>query len=132
MDIAMIGLGKMGANMARRLLHGEHRVVGYDRSPQAAEDLAAEAGLVPAGSLAEVVRALPSPRAVWVMVPAGAPTEETVKALAELLSPGDIIVDGGNSNYKDSIRRSKTLKLKGLRFVDVGTSGGVWGLAEGL
>jgi 6-phosphogluconate dehydrogenase len=131
MDIVIIGLGKMGGNMARRLLRGGHRVVGYNRSPETARALAAEAGLVPALSLEEAVQKLSSPPAVWVMVPAGAPTESTVDALAALLSPGDIIVDGGNSNYKDTMRRAAMVKEKGLRFVDVGTSGGIWGLAEG-
>jgi len=131
MEIAIIGLGKMGGNMARRLLRGGHRVVGYNRSPEPTQDLAAEAGLVPAFSLDEVVARLSPPRATWVMVPAGAPTEMTINALAELLSPGDIIVDGGNSYYKDSVRRAALLEEKGLHFVDVGTSGGVWGLAEG-
>jgi len=131
MEIAIIGLGKMGGNMARRLLRGGHRVVGYNRSPEATQALAAEAGLKPAFSLEEVIEKLSSPRAVWVMVPAGDPTEQTVEALAALLSPGDIIVDGGNSNYKDTMRRAARVTAQGLHFVDVGTSGGVWGLAEG-
>ena len=131
MDIAMIGLGKMGGNMARRLLRGGHRVVGYNRSPEPTQALAEEAGLEAAFSLDEVVASLPAPRAVWIMVPAGAPTESTVNALAERLSPGDTIIDGGNSNYKDSMRRAAALKERDLYFVDVGTSGGVWGLAEG-
>ncbi|MGC9346686.1 MAG: phosphogluconate dehydrogenase (NAD(+)-dependent, decarboxylating) [Anaerolineae bacterium] len=131
MDIAMIGLGKMGANMARRLLSGGHRVIGYDRAPQAAAELAAETGLLPAESLADVIKALAPPRVIWVMVPAGPPTEETVQALATLASPDDVIVDGGNSNYKDSMRRAEILAARGLHFVDVGTSGGVWGVTEG-
>jgi 6-phosphogluconate dehydrogenase len=131
MDIAMIGLGKMGGNMARRLLRGGHRVVGYNRSPEAAQALAAEAGLEPALSLEGVVEKLSAPRAVWVMVPAGSPTESTADDLAALLSPGDLIVDGGNSNYKDTMRRAAKVAAKGLHFVDVGTSGGVWGLDEG-
>ncbi len=139
MDIAMIGLGKMGANMARRLIQGGHRVVGMDQSPEAAKKLAAEVGaasrghppLVPAGSLAEVVKALPAPRAVWVMVPSGAPTEAVINELAGLLSPDDVIIDGGNTFYKDDMRRAETLKPKGIHYVDAGTSGGVWGLAEG-
>lgn len=131
MNIAMIGLGKMGANMARRLLHEGHQVIGYDRAPQTVEELAAEAGLVPAESLADVIKMLAPPRVIWVMVPAGSPTEETVLALANLASPGDVIVDGGNSNYKDTMRRAKVLAAKRLHFVDVGTSGGIWGLAEG-
>lgn len=131
MDIAIVGLGKMGANMARRLIKGGHRVVGTDRSPEAAQKLAAEAGLVPANSLHEMVLALPTPRAVWVMVPAGVPTEAVVKELGDLLSPGDTIIDGGNTYYKDDIRRASMLQPKGIHYVDVGTSGGVWGLTEG-
>ena len=131
MDIAIIGLGKMGANMARRLIQGGHRVVGMDQSPDAAQKLAAEVKLVPANSLAEVVKALPAPRAIWVMVPSGAPTEAVVNELAGLLAPGDVIIDGGNTFYKDDVRRAETLKPKGIHYVDAGTSGGVWGLAEG-
>lgn len=131
MDIAMIGLGKMGANMARRLIKGGHRVVGIDHSFENAQKLAAEVGLVPAASLTDLVAALPAPRAVWVMVPSGAPTETVVDELAELLSPGDTIIDGGNTFYKDDIRRAAALKEKGIHYVDVGTSGGVWGLTEG-
>ena len=130
MDIAMIGLGKMGANMVTRILKGGHRVVVFDLSEEAiksAEDLGAEG----ARTLEEIVEKLPSPRAVWVMVPAGAPTENTIEELSAILSLGDIVIDGGNSNYKDSIRRGKSLAEKGLHFVDVGTSGGVWGLTEG-
>ncbi len=137
MDIAMIGLGKMGANMARRLIQGGHRVVGLDQSPDAAKKLAADVGadghppLAPAASLAELVKALPAPRAVWCMIPAGAPTESVVNELAGLLSPGDVIIDGGNTFYKDDMRRAEALKPKGIHYIDAGTSGGVWGLAEG-
>jgi 6-phosphogluconate dehydrogenase len=131
MDIAIVGLGKMGANMARRLINSGHRVVGVDQSPEAAQKLAAETGLVAAGTLAETVAALPAPRAVWVMVPAGAPTESVIDALAGLLLPGDTVIDGGNTFYKDDIRRAAALKEKGIHYVDVGTSGGVWGLKEG-
>lgn len=130
MDIAMIGLGKMGANMAARLLKGGHRVVVLDLSKDAVK-AAEEMGAEGAGSLKKLVEKLPAPRAVWVMVPAGKPTESTIVELSNLLSPGDILIDGGNSNYKDSIRRGLALQEKGLHFVDVGTSGGVWGLAEG-
>jgi 6-phosphogluconate dehydrogenase len=130
MDIAMIGLGKMGSNMVTRLLRGGHRVVAYDLNESAIQ--AAEAiGADGARSLEEVAAKLTQPRVAWVMVPSGNPTESTIVALAEYLSPGDIIIDGGNSNYKDSIRRAAMLKEKGLHFVDVGTSGGVWGLTEG-
>ena len=130
MEIAMIGLGKMGANMTTRLLQDGHRVVAFDLNEPAI--LAAEkGGAEGARTLEEVVSSLETPRSVWVMVPAGTPTESTVMTLAELLSPGDIIIDGGNSNYKDTVRRAEALKEKGIYFVDVGTSGGVWGLAEG-
>ena len=130
MDIAMLGLGKMGANMATRLLRGGHRVVAYDINEsaiQAAEQTGAEG----ARTLSEVVEKLIPPRSIWVMVPSGQITENTIRALSDELSPGDTVIDGGNSNYKDSIRRAKELKEKGLHFIDVGTSGGVWGLAEG-
>lgn len=130
MDIALIGLGKMGSNMTTRLLRGGHRVVAYDLNEQAIQTAEAE-GAEGARTLDEVVATLPAPRAVWVMVPAGAPTEQTLCALAERLSPGDVVVDGGNSLYKDSMRRAALLKEKGLYLVDVGTSGGVWGLTEG-
>jgi 6-phosphogluconate dehydrogenase len=130
MDIAMIGLGKMGVNMTTRLLRGGHRVVAHDLS-EAAVRSAEDAGAEGAHTLDDVVAMLPAPRAVWVMVPAGDPTEETINALASRLAADDIVVDGGNSNYKDSVRRAASLKEKGLHFVDVGTSGGVWGLTEG-
>ena len=131
MNIAMIGLGKMGANMARRLIKGGHRVVGTDHSPETAQKLAAEVGLIPAASLKELVDALPAPRVVWVMVPSGAPTEAVINELADLLNTGDTIIDGGNTFYKDDIRRAATLEPKGIHYVDVGTSGGIWGLTEG-
>jgi 6-phosphogluconate dehydrogenase len=130
MDIAMIGLGKMGANMTTRMLRGGHSVVAFDLNEDSIQ--AAEAqGADGARTLDEIITKLASPRAVWVMVPAGNPTESTITALADILSPGDIIIDGGNSNYKDSILRAGMLEEKGIFFVDVGTSGGVWGLAEG-
>lgn len=131
MDIAIVGLGKMGANMARRLIKGGHRVVGSDRNFDAAQKLGEEVGLIPAASLKDAVAALPAPRAVWVMVPAGAPTEAVINELADLLDAGDTIIDGGNTFYKDDIRRAAALKEKGIHYVDVGTSGGVWGLTEG-
>ena len=130
MEIALVGLGKMGSNMATRLLRAGHRVVAYDLSAEAVR-AAEAAGAVGAHTLEEVVARLEVPRAIWVMVPAGAPTEQTVNQLAELLSPGDTIIDGGNSNYKDSQRRAAALAERGLHFVDVGTSGGIWGLSEG-
>ena len=128
MDIGIIGLGKMGANMARRLSKGGHRVVGVDHAFENAQTLAAEVGLVPAASLTDLVAALPAPRVVWVMVPSGAPTEKVVGELAELLSAGDTVIDGGNTFYKDDIRRAAALKDKDIHYLDVGTSGGVWGL----
>ena len=131
MDIAMIGLGKMGANMARRLLQGGHRVVGLDQAPDAAKKLAEEVKIVPAASLAEAVKLLPTPRVLWVMVPSGAPTEAVITELAGLLAPDDVIIDGGNTYYKDDMRRAAALKPKGIHYVDAGTSGGVWGAERG-
>ncbi|HEX9659564.1 MAG TPA: decarboxylating 6-phosphogluconate dehydrogenase [Rhodothermales bacterium] len=130
MDIGMVGLGKMGANMVTRLLRDDHRVVAFDLSEITVRE-AVDGGAVGAHSLNELVDQLESSRVIWVMVPAGRPTEQTVTSLSELLSPGDVVVDGGNSNYKDSMRRASMLKDRGLHFIDVGTSGGVWGLAEG-
>mgnify|MGYP001813773562 FL=1 len=130
MDISMIGLGKLGGNMARRLLLGGHRVVAHARSDESVE-AAQTYGAEGARSLEEVVAKLQAPRVIWIMIPAGAPTETTVQILSEMLSPGDILIDGGNSNYKDSMRRAEMLQHKGIQFVDVGTSGGVWGLEAG-
>jgi len=130
MKIAMVGLGKMGGNMAARLLRGGHQVVATNRGEEAILKAEAE-GAIGARSLDEVVAHLEAPRAVWIMVPSGEPTEQAILAYAERLSPGDTIIDGGNSNYKDTQRRAKMLAEKGLHFVDVGTSGGIWGLAEG-
>ncbi len=131
MKLAMIGLGKMGGNMARRLLRAGHQVVGYNRSPETTRQLAAEEGLEPAFSLAEAVEKLAPPRIVWVMVPAGDPTEQVIAELGDLLTEGDVIIDGGNTFYKDDQRRAAALRPRGIHYVDVGTSGGVWGLAEG-
>lgn len=131
MDIGMIGLGKMGGNMARRLRRAGHRVVAYNRTAEVAVALATETGLEASPSIGALVEALSPPRVVWVMVPAGQPTESTLGVLAENLTPGDTVVDGGNSYYKDTVRRVATLKEKGIHLVDVGTSGGVWGLSEG-
>ena len=130
MDIAMIGLGKMGANMAQRLMNGGHRVVVYDINEEAIQ-ASEKAGAVGARSLVELAAKLPVPRIVWVMVPSGKITDETITALTALFSPGDIIIDGGNSNYKDSIRHAAEAGQKGVGFLDAGTSGGVWGLQEG-
>ena len=130
MELGLIGLGRMGANMAQRLMGSGHRIVAYDRSPEAVRDVA-DAGAVGAGSLEELVGKLSPPRAVWLMVPAGVPVEETTHSLAPLLSPGDVIIDGGNSYYKDSVRRAASLTKQRLHFLDVGTSGGIWGLKMG-
>ncbi|GLC24825.1 phosphogluconate dehydrogenase (NAD(+)-dependent, decarboxylating) [Roseisolibacter agri] len=134
MRIGMVGLGRMGANMAARLARGGHQVVAFDRSPDAvrAAVTAAGANVEGAGALEELVSKLGAgPRVAWVMVPAGDPTEQTVAALGALLDSGDVVVDGGNSNYQESIRRAQALRARGVRFVDAGTSGGIWGLAEG-
>ncbi|MFC4454889.1 phosphogluconate dehydrogenase (NAD(+)-dependent, decarboxylating) [Deinococcus sonorensis] len=130
MKIGMIGLGKMGGNMAARLLQGGQDVVGFDLFPANVE-LVKERGAAGAPTLDDLVAQLPAPRAVWVMVPSGAATESTVQDLASRLEPGDTIIDGGNSNYKDSQRRARELAERGIHFVDVGTSGGIWGLQEG-
>ena len=130
MQLAIVGLGKMGANIATRLIRGGHRVVAHDLDEEAIR-AAESAGATGARSLAEVARALETPRTVWVMVPSGDPTEQTVNAMADLLAQGDALIDGGNSNYKDTMRRADALAGRGIHFVDVGTSGGVWGLDEG-
>ncbi|HET8749132.1 MAG TPA: decarboxylating 6-phosphogluconate dehydrogenase [Sphingomicrobium sp.] len=130
MRLGVIGLGRMGANIARRLMRGGHEVVGFDRDSAAVSALAAE-GVTPAGSLEETAGLLAAPRIFWVMVPAGGPTEETVAALAALASPGDVIIDGGNSFFKDDIRRHRDCAARGVHYVDAGTSGGVWGLERG-
>jgi 6-phosphogluconate dehydrogenase len=130
MELGMIGLGRMGANMTTRLIHGGHRVVVYDRETKAVATSAA-GGATGATSLEDLVARLAPPRAVWIMVPAGDPTEVTIQALARLLGRGDAIIDGGNSNYKDGMRRGAELAGRGIQFVDAGTSGGIWGLKEG-
>ncbi|MEW6335576.1 MAG: phosphogluconate dehydrogenase (NAD(+)-dependent, decarboxylating) [Thermodesulfobacteriota bacterium] len=130
MDLAMIGLGKMGLNMAVRLLRGHHRVVGHDPDETALR-AAGEQGAEPARNLSELETRLSPPRIAWLMVPSGDPTEKTLASAGEHLQAGDILVDGGNSHYKDSIRRAASLKDRGIHFVDVGTSGGVWGLSAG-
>ena len=130
MELGMIGLGRMGANMAERLVRGGHRVVGYDRDPQAIQRVVSR-GAAGARSLDALVDQLEPPRAVWLMVPAGAPVDETIHALLPHLKPGDALIDGGNSYYKDSMRRAADLKVKGVDYLDVGTSGGIWGLQEG-
>ncbi len=132
MELAIVGLGRMGGNIARRLLRAGHHVVGYNRSPEVTREIAAEAGLDGAFSLEEAARKLSAPRVVWLMLPAGAPTESAVTTLMSLLAPGDVLIDGGNTYYKDDMRRADTLRAKGIHYVDVGTSGGVWGLKEGF
>jgi 6-phosphogluconate dehydrogenase len=128
MQIAIIGLGRMGGNISRRLIAKGHQVVVYDRTPKVAAGI--EKATV-AGTLEDVAKKLTAPRVAWVMLPAGKPTEDTVKALSAGFEKGDIIIDGGNSYYKDDIRRAKILNEKGIRYVDVGTSGGVWGAERG-
>ena len=130
MQLGMIGLGRMGANIVRRLMRAGHACVVYDRDPEPGKTLAAE-GATPVESLAAMVAAMPTPRALWVMLPAGGPTESTIAALAPLLAKGDVIIDGGNTYWRDDIRRGKELAPKGIDYVDVGTSGGVWGLERG-
>jgi 6-phosphogluconate dehydrogenase len=131
MQIGLIGLGRMGGNITRRLITlGGHQVVVYDRSDKAVQDLAA-AGATGASSLQDLVQKLTPPRTVWVMLPAGAPTEDTIATLTGMLSKGDTVIDGGNTFWQDDIRRAADLKTRGLHYVDVGTSGGVWGLERG-
>ncbi|MBI3990082.1 MAG: NAD(P)-binding domain-containing protein, partial [candidate division NC10 bacterium] len=130
MELGLIGLGRMGANMTERLFKGGHRVVGYDRNPEAVRRVV-EKGAEGADSLEALARQLTPPRMVWLMVPAGDPVDQTIQALLPHLSPGDVIVDGGNSSYKETLRRAAALNAQGLHFVDVGVSGGIWGLTEG-
>ncbi|MGE5234756.1 MAG: phosphogluconate dehydrogenase (NAD(+)-dependent, decarboxylating) [Acidobacteriota bacterium] len=130
MQLGMIGLGRMGANMVRRLMAGGHRCVVYDRDPKAVRAVAGE-GATGVGSLDELVTSLERPRAAWVMVPAGEPTEQTVVALAGRMDRGDAIVDGGNSFFKDDVRRAALCAQRGVHFIDAGTSGGVWGVDRG-
>src|SRR5476649_1841807 len=129
MQLGMIGLGRMGANMVRRLLKDGHQCVVFDRSADAVNNLVKEKA-AGADSLADFVKKIKSPRAIWLMVPAGV-VDSTIADLLPLLSPGDILIDGGNSYYVDDIRRAKELAAKGIHYVDVGTSGGVWGLERG-
>jgi 6-phosphogluconate dehydrogenase len=128
MQIGIIGLGRMGANIGRRLMSRGHQVVGFDADPEAVKALE---GASPASSLEDAVKQLSAPRTVWVMLPSGKITEETIAKLATLLSKGDVIIDGGNSFWKDDVRRAKALKDRGIAYLDVGTSGGVWGLERG-
>jgi 6-phosphogluconate dehydrogenase len=128
MQIAIVGLGRMGANIGRRLMKHGHKIVGFDANQAAVKALE---GATPAASLADVVKALTPPRAVWVMLPAGKITEETIEELGGLLSQGDVVIDGGNTYFKDDVRRAHGLREKGIFYLDVGTSGGVWGLDRG-
>ena len=130
MELAIIGLGKMGLNMATRLVRGGHRVIGFARTA-ATVQTAVDNGAEGAHSLEEAVSKLKAPRVAWTMVPAGQTTDDTIQTLSNLLSKGDTIIDGGNSNYKDSIRHAALLESKGIEFLDCGTSGGVWGISEG-
>jgi 6-phosphogluconate dehydrogenase len=130
MQLGIIGLGRMGGNIARRLMNNGHEVFAYDRSADSIETLAKE-GAKPATSLEDMVQQMAKPRALWVMLPAGDPTEQTVEALGNILEPGDVIIDGGNTYYKDDLRRAKALAEKQIHYLDIGTSGGVWGLERG-
>lgn len=130
MDVGIIGLGRMGANMAVRWIRGGHQVFGFSRSPATVQAAVAR-GVKGAESVAELVESLPAPRVVWLMVPAGPPVDTTLDGLVPSLQPGDLVVDGGNSYYRDSLARAHRLGQVGIHFVDVGTSGGVWGLEEG-
>lgn len=130
MQLAMIGLGKMGGNMVERLLRGGHTVVAFDRAADTVQKYA-KLGAAAAASLAEVVQQLEAPRVIWIMVPAGAPVDETIEELRPALTEGDILIDGGNSNFHETIRRAHALREQGIQFIDSGTSGGIWGLENG-
>ncbi|MEO6163609.1 MAG: phosphogluconate dehydrogenase (NAD(+)-dependent, decarboxylating) [Candidatus Binatia bacterium] len=130
MELGMIGLGRMGANMTERLVRGGHKMITYDRSAEAIQRVV-DKGAVGAHSLADFVKQLSLPRAIWLMVPSGDPVDQTIEQLLPQRAKGDIIIDCGNSNYKDSIRRAEKLKTHGLHFIDAGTSGGIWGLQNG-
>ena len=131
MHMAMVGLGKMGGNMVRRMRRNGIEVVGYDRAAEVVQQLAGECGMVAASSVEDAVSRLPSPRVVWLMLPSGDPTEQQIQALVPMLQQGDVIIDGGNSNYHDSQRRGAWLEERGIGFMDAGTSGGIWGLENG-
>ena len=130
MKLGMIGLGRMGASMAHRLLRGGHQLVGFDPKPEARKDVESK-GAESADSLSALIAKLPAPRTLWLMVPAGEITDASLTQLLPLLAGADTVIDGGNSNYKDTLRRAKTFADKKIDYIDCGTSGGVWGLAEG-
>ena len=130
LQLGMVGLGRMGANMARRLAEGGHTVIGFDPSPESRAVLEA-AGMATVESMADLCARLAAPRAVWLMVPSGGPTDASIEALGPLLAPGDMVIDGGNSRYTDSQRHARSLSERGIAFLDCGTSGGIWGLLEG-
>ena len=131
MILSIIGLGKMGANMARRLKKGGHEIIAFNRSNEKTNQLVQEMNIIPAYSLVEVIQKLELPRIIWLMLPAGQATNETIKKFSTLLSEDDIVIDGGNSYYRDSIRNAEILRSRDIKFVDVGVSGGIWGLSEG-
>lgn len=131
MKLAMVGLGRMGGNMARRLLRGGHQVVGFNRTKEVTEEIQKQDGLIPAYSLKEVIQKLEGPRIVWLMLPAGQVTQDALNELEGLLSQGDIVVEGGNSNFRESMTRGEKLAKKGIHLLDAGVSGGVWGLDNG-
>src|SRR3954464_3319350 len=130
MQLAMIGLGRMGGNMTERLMRNGHTVVAFDRDPAAIAKYQ-RLGATPAADFTGIVKALATPRIIWIMVPAGDPVDQTIAALTPMLSRGDVIIDGGNSNFHDTIRRGQSLASSGIEFVDAGTSGGIWGLENG-
>src|ERR1700758_2996112 len=130
MQIGMIGLGRMGGNIVRRLMRHGHTTVVYDKDPKAVAEIAAD-GAADSDSLEQFVKKLSSPRAAWVMIPAGKITEATIEALSKLMENGDVIIDGGNTFWQDDVRRGKVLKERGIHYIDVGTSGGVWGIERG-
>lgn len=131
MQLGLVGLGRMGSGMTRRLMQGGHRLVVYDRSPEAVAAVAGD-GALGASSLQDLGQKLTPPRVVWLMIPAGPPVDDTIKGLAGTLAPGDVIIDGGNSNYKDSMRRAEALRSRQIEFLDTGVSGGIWGLKVGF
>ena len=131
MQLGLIGLGRMGSGMTRRLMQGGHRLVVYDRSPEAVAALVGD-GALGAGSLEDLGQKLKAPRIFWLMIPTGPPVDDTIQRLSAVISPGDVIIDGGNSNYNDSIRRAETLRSQQVEFLDCGVSGGIWGLKVGF